>query len=122
MSDFINDGIYKSLDEITCEIVDNISSNLNITILLDGEVYNGGKLEEGSHILFVEAMDESGNKINKEYSFVVSNKSFVGNLIDGNIKLHSSIIIVVVIILSIVIVLLKYRFNCRLKTMNKESE
>lgn len=117
-----NDGIYKSLDEITCEIVDNISSNLNITILLDGEVYNGGKVEEGHHVLFVEAMDESGNKITEEYSFVVSNKSFVGNLIDGNIKLNSSIIIIVVIVLSIVILLLKYRFNCRLKTINKESE
>lgn len=117
-----NDGIYKSLDEIIYEIVDNISSNLNIIILLDGEVYNGGKVEEGSHILFVEAMDESGNKITEEYSFVVSNKSFVGNLIDGNIKLHSSIIIVVVIVLSIVIVVVKYRFNCRLKTINKESE
>lgn len=117
-----NDGVYKSLDVIVYEIVDNISDNLIITVLLDGNSYSGEKVEEGSHIFYVEAIDESGNKITEEYNFIVSNKGFIGNFLDGNIKLHSSIIIIVVIILSIVIVLLKYRFNCRLKTINKESE
>ena len=71
--------------------------------------------------MFIEAIDESGNKITEEYCFVVSNKSFIGNLIDGNVKFHSSIIIIVVIVLSIVIVLLKYCFSYKIKNNYKES-
>lgn len=116
-----NDGVYKSLDTISYEIVDNISNNLNITVLLDGNSYNGEKVEEGAHVLYVEAIDESGNKIIEEYNFIVSNKSFVGNLLDGNIKLKGSIIVGIVVLCSVIIGIVKYRFSYKLKKNYKEN-
>ena len=116
-----HEGVYKSLDLINVEVVDNLSSNLVTIILLDGNNYNGEKIEEGQHVLYVEVCDESGNKISESYSFLVSSKSFVGNLLDGNVKLKSSIIALVVIASSVVIAVLKYRSSCKLKKNYKEN-
>lgn len=116
-----NDGVYKHLDKIEYEVVDNLSSNVIVNVYLDNELYNGEKVLEGRHELTIEAIDEAGNKIEENYYFVVSDMSFLGNLLNGNIKLKCSVIIVIVIISSLIIGVLKFRFGSRLKKNYKES-
>ena len=65
--------------------------------------------------------DESGNESRFECNFIVSSKSILGNIVDGNIKIQSSFIIVGVIICSLIIGLIKLRYDSKIKKKFKES-
>ena len=118
----LKDGeIYKKIDVINYEITDNISNDLEVKVLLDGSLYEGGKVSDGKHELYISAIDDAGNKCEYRCSFIVSDKSFVGNLFDGNIKLKSSLLVGFVVICSFVIGIIKYRNNYCLKKKYQES-
>lgn len=109
--------IYKELKKIEVEVVDNLCKNVEINVYLDNQIYNGEEVLEGEHELYVEAIDESGNKIVDKYTFAVSKN----NLLIDNVKIKNGIFVVFIVISSIIIGLLKFRINSRLKTKYKES-
>lgn len=109
--------IYKELKKIEVEAVDNLCKNVEINVYLDNQIYNGEEVLEGDHELYVEAIDESGNKIIDKYTFSVSKN----NLLIDNVKIKNGIFVVFIVISSIIIGLLKFRINSRLKTKYKES-
>ena len=109
--------IYKELKKIEVEVVDNLCKNVEINVYLDNQIYNGEEVLEGDHELYVEAIDESGNKIIDKYNFSVSKN----NLLIDNVKIKNGIFVVFIVISSIIIGLLKFRINSRLKTKYKES-
>lgn len=115
------DKIYKELNNIECNVTDNLSSNVNYEIYLNDNLYSGEKLNEGKYNLIVYAKDESGNEAKLECSFVISNKGMIGNIVDGNIKIKSSFIVVGVIICSVIIGLIKLRYDYKIKNKFKES-
>lgn len=118
----VDDGeIYKELNEIKYEVKDNLSGVFEVVVLLDGQEYLGEIVSEGTHNLYITAKDNAGNCSEFRCSFVVSNKSFVGNLIDGNIKIKSSIIVGVVILCTLIIGIIKFRYSYHLKKKFKES-
>lgn len=115
------DKIYKELNNIECNVTDNLSTNLNYEVYLNDNLYSGEKLNEGKYNLIVYAKDESGNEAKLECSFVISNKGMIGNIVDGNIKIKSSFIVVGVIICSVIIGLIKLRYDYKIKNKFKES-
>lgn len=115
------DKIYKELNNIECNVTDNLSSNVNYEIYLNDNLYSGEKLNEGKYNLIVYAKDESGNEAKLECSFVISNKGMIGNIVDGNIKIKSSFIVVGVIMCSVIIGLIKLRCDYKIKNKFKES-
>ena len=117
----IDNNVYKELNSIEYEVNDNLCSELEISVLLDGKQYNNEKILEGKHTLYISAKDTSGNFSEYKCSFVVSNKSFIGNLIEGNIKLKSSVVVCVVLISITIIGILKFRNSYMLKKNSKES-
>lgn len=118
----VDDGeIYKELNEIKYEVKDNLSGVFEVVVLLDGQEYLGEIVSEGTHNLYITAKDNAGNCSEINFSFVVSNKSFIGNLIDGNIKIKSSIIVCVVILSTLIIGIIKFKYSYHLKKKFKES-
>ena len=79
--------IYKELKKIEVEVVDNLCKNVEINVYLDNQIYNGEEVLEGDHELYVEAIDESGNKIIDKYNFSVSKN----NLLIDNVKIKNVI-------------------------------
>lgn len=114
-------GIYKELSKIEYIVKDNLSGVFEVVVLLDEQEYLGGMVLEGKHDLYIAAKDNAGNCSEINFSFVVSNKSFVGNLIDGNIKIKSSIIVGIVILCTLIIGIIKFRYSYHLKKKFKES-
>lgn len=115
------DKIYKELNSIECSVSDNLSDNVEYEIYLNEKIYSGEKLNEGKYNLLVTAKDESGNESRFECNFIVSSKSILGNIVDGNIKIQSSFIIGGVIICSLIIGLIKLRYDSKIKKKFKES-
>ncbi len=106
-----NNGLYKVLDEIIWEVSDNFNDEVVVNVYIDNQPYDVSLLTEGKHNLFIEAIDNAGNVGNLNYHFVISDDSFVENLINGNVKLKTSTYLIVIIILSAFVVVIKILVN-----------
>ncbi len=102
-----NNGLYKELEEITWEVMDNFKHDVVVNVYIDNLPYDAELLTDGKHNLFIEAIDAAGNVSNLNYYFVISDASFIENLLYGNIKLKTSTYLIVIASLSALVVIIK---------------
>lgn len=102
-----NNGLYKELEEITWEVMDNFKHDVVVNVYIDNLPYDAELLTNGKHNLFIEAIDAAGNVSNLNYYFVISDASFIENLLYGNIKLKTSTYLIVIASLSALVVIIK---------------
>lgn len=104
-------GLYKTLDAIEWNVTDNFNQELTVNVYIDNRPYDASLLTDGKHCLFIEAIDAAGNVSNLNYNFVISNATFVENVVNGNIKLKTSTYLIIISSMMLIIIIVKIIIN-----------
>ncbi len=87
---------YISIEKVEYEITDNFEG-CSIKVLLDDNVYNGERIELGSHTLYIEAVDLAGNKEEVLLNFEVIEDNIIGCGDDFSCYINNYIEIVIIV-------------------------
>lgn len=87
---------YIGIDKIEYEITDNFEG-CNVKILLDNSEYLGEEILLGSHIFYIEAVDNSGNKTIVEVNFEIIEDNIIGCGNDFSCYINNYLEVVIIV-------------------------